>query len=125
MNRYSSDLFKPKYIKTLDREFYSKAFICKVKTRQNGDKYTQIYSKNKISTDCPLTGVCYDNNILQPVYDFLKKPTNDTLKDLFRDIESAIEKCYSDMDTWLYSEEFIKEELINQETEFIENGSIW
>lgn len=125
INNYYSDLFKPKYIKTIGRELRCKQFICKVSKNYKGEPYTQIFSKNRISQDnCPLTGVCYDNDVLRPVYDFLKRPTKSTFEELIREIESAITKCYDDSDEWLNSDEFIKDEIEANEYEFDEDGNI-
>lgn len=127
INNYYSDLFKPTYIKSLDREVKTRAFICKVRKDYKGNLYTQIYSKTKVDDCCTLTGVCYDMDILQPVYDFLKSPDKSTtFEDLIKDIcESSINKAYRDAEEWLYSEEFIKEELENNDREFTEDGEIY
>ena len=125
INNYYSDLFKPEYIKTLDREFKANAFICKVKTNHKGEKYTQIFSKFKVSNECVLTGVCYDNNILEPIYSFLKKPTNETFEDLLQDIGHAISRAYSDMEEWLYSVEYITDSIQGNDYEFTKEGNIF
>lgn len=125
VNKYYSDLFTPKYIKTVDGEKYYRQFICK---RYKGLKgmYTQIYSRMKISNDkCPLTGCCYDNDILQPIYDFMAKiNTSTTLEDLFNSIENAISKCFSDTEEWVNSDEFITEEINANEYTFTESGKL-
>lgn len=125
VNNYYSDLFKPKYIKTIDRHVFWPQFICK---RLNGTvtpEYTQIYSKNFRVNSCSLTGVCYDNDVLQPVYDFLKKPTNDTFADLIEDIENAIKKLYSDTEDYYNSAEYIKETIEANDYDFTEDGQMY
>lgn len=126
VNNYYSDLFKPKYIKAIDGIKTGRQFIFKVHKSHKGESYTQVYSKNFVSPDnCPLTGVCYDNDILKPVYDFLKKPDNSTtFEDLIRDIESAISKTYSDTEEWINSDEFIIDAIEANEMEFTESGKI-
>ena len=91
VNNYGHKLFKPSYIRTIDgRKNLSKLYFCKYFTNKQGETFTQIYSKWKPFTGCcTLTGVCYDNDILQPVYDFLKKPTaKTTFQDLIDEIRS-------------------------------------
>lgn len=77
VNNYYNNLFTPKYIKTIDRELKCKQFICKVYDGVKG-RFTQLFSKLTMVNDgCPLTGVCYDNDILEPVYEFLKNPNKE------------------------------------------------
>jgi len=124
VNHYYSDLFKPKYIKTLDGELYYRQFICK---RYKGTKgmHTQIFSRMKVDNCCVLTGCCYDDDILKPIYDFLAKiNTSITLEDLFNDIESAISKCFTDTEEWTNSDEFIIEEIESNSYTFTEDGEI-
>jgi len=123
INNYYSDLFKPKYIKSINREIYSRALICKVKTGHKGNKYTQIYSKLNVSNDCILTGVCYDNDILKPIYDFLSRPDKSTTyEDLMQDVENAVTKAYQDIEDWINSDEYIIENIESNDYEFTEDG---
>lgn len=126
MNNYYSFLFTPKYIKLFHSVKNWKPFICRVKKSHKGDSYTQVYSKNFVNNDCPLTGVCYDNDILQPVYDFLKKPDKSTTyDDLLEEIESAIESTYRSTEKWLNSDEFIKDEIQANDYEFTKDGKLF
>lgn len=125
INNYSNDLFKPKYIKLINGIKTGKQFIFKVHKDHKGEPYTQIYSKNFVSDCCTLTGICYDNDILQPVYDFLKKPeSNTTFEDLIKDIENAISKCYRDTEEWINSDEYIIETIEANEYEFTQDGKL-
>jgi hypothetical protein len=125
VNNYYSDLFKPKYIKTIDGEKYYRQFICK---RYKGAKgmYTQIFSRMKVVNDgCTLTGVCYDNDILQPIYDFMAKIDQSvTFEDLMNSIESAITKCFNNTGEWINSDEFIKDEIAANNYTFTESGKL-
>lgn len=124
MNNFGNDLFKPVYLKSFDREVKSKAFICKTKESKSG-KYTLIYSKQRKDNSCVLTGVCWDNDILQPVYDFLKKPNESTdFEDLIKEVENTISKCFSETEDWLNSDEYIKDEIENGDYEFLESGEL-
>lgn len=126
LNNYGSKLFTPKYKKMIDREVKSKAYICKVNTsKRTGEEYTFLYDKQKTDNSCVLTGVCFDDDILKPVYDFLKNPTNSTnFIDLISEIEAAIQKCFDSTEQWLNSDEFITEEIENNEYDFTEAGEV-
>lgn len=125
VNNYYSSLFKPKYIKTIDRHVSWKQFICKQAKGHVTPEYTQIYSKNFKDSDCVLTGACFDNDVLQPVYEFLKKPTNSTFEDLIKDIENAIYKLYRDTGDYYNSREYIVETLESNDCcDFTSNGKM-
>jgi len=126
VNNYYSDLFKPSYIKIIHRSVYWKQFICERGKGQNGE-YTQIYSRMRISKDnCPLTGVCYDADILAPIYDFMAKiGTSTTFEDLINDISNAISKCFESTENWLNSKEFITSEFEANNYEFTQDGRIF
>ena len=85
-----------------------------------------IYSNIQFDNCCTLTGVCYDNDILQPVYDFLERPNlSTTFEDLIQEIESAISKTFDNTEEWLNSDEFIRDEIEANEYEFKADGSIF
>lgn len=126
INNYGHELFKPAYIKTIDRPVYWRQFICKVRKDKDGKEYTQIYSKNKKTDSCTLTGVCYDDDILSPVYNFLKRPAkNTTFEDLIKEIEHQISKCYESLEDWLNSDEYISEHLEINNYDFTEDGEMY
>lgn len=123
INNYYTDLFKPKYIRCIDRELHCKQFICKVNKYKDGKTSTFLYSKLKFDNCCVLTGVCYDDDILEPIYNFLKRPdSKTTFEDLIQDIEAAIQKTFNNTEEWLNSDEFITETIEANEYEFTEDG---
>lgn len=124
VNNYYNTLFTPKYIKTIDRELKCKQFICKVHAGVKG-KFTQLFSKlTRVNDGCPLTGVCYDYDILQPVYEFLQNPKKETtFKDLIDSIESAISQTFRDAEEWVNSDEYITEQIEANEYEFTQEGN--
>lgn len=72
------------------------------------DRVSRIFSES----DCPLTGCCYDYDILEPLYKYLQKPdfkislydlVNDCLIQFFDCIQKEYEYCGSD--------EYVSEEL--------------
>lgn len=123
VNNYYSDLFTAKYIKSIDRSVKWKQFVCKIRKGKSGE-YTQLYSKIRTENSCVLTGIYYDNYILQPVYDFLAKiDTSATFEDLIKDIESAISKTFSNNEDWINSDEYITGEIEANEYEFTVDGN--
>jgi hypothetical protein len=128
VNNYGYKLFFPSYIRTIDgRKNLSRLYFCKYFKNREGQEFTQIFSKWKpFSNSCTLTGVCYDNDILEPIYEFLKKPTaKTTFRDLIGEIQSSISKCYQNTEEWINSEEFIIDELEANEYEFTYDGKIY
>lgn len=126
VNNYYDDLFKSKYIKSIDRFVNYKPFICRNRLDYKKNPYTMIYSRLNRTNDEVLTGVCYDDDILKPIYDFLKKPDkNTTLDDLANDIGDAISKVFDDVEKWTNSDEFIREEIDANNYQFLENGEIY
>jgi len=123
VNNYYNELFTPTYLKSFDRAIRCKQFICKIHKDYKGNEYTQLFSKIKVDNSCTLTGVCCDNDILQPVYDFLKKiDTSLTFEDLINEIENAISKCFESNEEWVNSDEFITEEIENNDYQFTKDG---
>lgn len=126
LNNYGFALFKPKYLKCIDKAVNYRQFICKQHKDHKGEIYTLLYSKYKKSDSCVLTGVCYDDDILKPVYDFLKNPCKyTTFEDLIQDIENAISKTFQDAEEWLNSEEYIIDMIKANNYEFTENGKLY
>lgn len=84
-------------------------------------KYDKKY-KPLLDGNCPFTGYCVDENFLDPIRNFMKKPTNTTFKELMEECVyeclKAIEADYDHQN----SMEFFKEECEANEYEFNENG---
>lgn len=126
LNNYGSFLFQPKYLKCIDNAVNYKQFICKQHKDHKGEIYTQLYSKYKKTDSCVLTGVCYDDDILKPVYKFLKNPCKlTTFEDLIQDIENAISKTFQDVEDWLNSDEYIIDTIEANDYDFNENGKLY
>ena len=78
--------------------------------------------------DCPFTGVCYDENLLDPIRDFLKKPTVSqgyTWQDLVNDCANSLLECLHREGEYIYSDEGLKDMCEANDYEFAENGSIY
>lgn len=72
---------------------------------------------------CPLTGYCMDNEIIAPLYEFMRKPCNSTnFKDLLQDcFDSWVRACDKDID-YQNSDEYITETIEANEYEFTVDG---
>ena len=84
--------------------------------------------KSRLFTDSNfvLTGVCTDDGILKPIYDFLKSPdTNTTLYELMdKCLDNFFKSCRDDME-YQCSEESFEESCEINEYEFLENGKFY
>lgn len=113
LNMYSDYLFKGKYYSTQGSYL-------------NGE-FTYKYKHSKIIKDtcCVLTGYYMDDSILNPIYNFLKHPSNDiTLYDLMEDcLNSWVVTFESDIKDF-YSKESLKDFAEANGYEFYENGKM-
>lgn len=84
--------------------------------------------KSRVFTDncCVLTGYCADEDILRPIYDFLKAPdTRTTLYDLMdKCLDSFFKSCRDDME-FQCSEESFEESCAANDYEFLGNGKMY
>jgi len=111
-NNYYDNLFKGKY--------YSK-----VKYVNGTYTYKHRYSKIVKDNCCVLTGYSMDYDILQPIYDYLKKPDNRTFKELLDDcLQSWLKACSTDYEDYYSWDSFLEESEVN-EWEYTENGDIF
>ena len=104
INNYYRDLFKPKYYyKNIKRRF----------------------SKIQVQNVCIMTGYCMDNSILEPIYDFLKKPYNTDFESLLNDcLNNWLIACENDYEYW-NSAECIINEIESNDYQFLDNGNIY
>ena len=107
MNNYWYHLFRRKI-------YYHKYYYANGKRRLSNIFY------NNYSV---LTGVCSDEAILEPIYDFLKKPNEGTnFLDLMREcLDSFFRYCQSCIEDYESEENFI-EECKNNDYTFLSNG---
>ena len=95
----------------------------------NKGKVSVSYYSNiqKESKNCNLTGMCYDDDMLKPIYDFLELRNFDTtnFEDLLNSCFDAMRKTLKDEEEYMYTDEYISEEIISNDYEFTENGNIF
>ena len=108
VNNYWHILFKPK-------TYYLKGNF-------NKQRRSRIFTDNC----CVLTGYCADEDILRPIYDFLKAPdTRTTLYDLMdKCLDSFFKSCRDDME-YQCSEESFEESCAANDYEFLGNGKMY
>lgn len=76
--------------------------------------------------NCPLTGYCMDNDILDPIFKFLASPSESvTFEDLLGDcLHSWLYACRDDYEYWS-SEKGIREDIDANDYDFTEDGEIY
>lgn len=113
VNNFFDDIHKGKYFST---------------SRIENNKYVvkSRHSRIIFSRDCPLTGVCFDIDILEPMYDVLDGKHVDNVNFTFNDmieecLENWLKSAIAQYEYWL-SEECIREEIEANGYYFTENG---
>lgn len=85
-------------------------------------RLSKVFKTNNLD-NCPLTGVCYDFDFLQPIIDFLRNPDKHTTN-LDLEIPSYEEIAEKDFE-WMNTDEYISETIEANEYEFTEDGEIY
>jgi hypothetical protein len=114
-NNYADDLKKGKYYSTRGRWIDGKYH------------YKYRYSRATFEMDnCPLTGICYDYDILQPVLDCLRyKRFFDSIDDLFDECLHDFFHAWSAEKEHLNSFENFAELAACNDWEFLETGEMY
>lgn len=136
-NNYKDTLYKRKYLKHGELAVAKKPFHKMKKQTEitsncsNKGKISVSYYSNiqKESKNCNLTGVCYDEVILKPIYEFLDKRdfSNCTI-----DFESLLNNCFYELKKSIAKEvdyrnsyEAICEDLIEKDYDYTKDGQIY
>ena len=89
--------------------------------------YYNKYSKKidlVLNGNCPFTGVCFDEDFLDNIREFIKKPNNQTFEDLINDsVYNCINSGCKDYE-YQCSREAIEETISLNEYEFTEDGKM-
>lgn len=124
-NNYKRDIFKGKYYGKLTHTHKDGTKIEVSKLHPAGMRHVKKYSKCILEHSCVLTGVCYDESILQSIYDFLSKPgTHTTFEDLIENCFLSLCKDVESEYVARNTDEFISEEIEANEYEFLEDGEM-
>jgi hypothetical protein len=122
LNNYGKDLYKPKYIKSLDGERIKHNRLKRNQAKNTGNVWNTYYSAIQKETSCVFTGYCADDDILQPIYNFIQKPDNTSFDNLLGECIAAFESYLQREDDYFNSSEFAESEIEANEYDFLENG---
>jgi hypothetical protein len=119
-------LWKPKYIGCLKTNEYIKHNRIKSPINVNsvGNRFNPYYSGCQLDNCCVLTGMCYDDDFLKPIYDFIKKPTKYNLEDVINECFESLKTTIENEIEYRESEEAILETIEANGYEFDEYGNI-
>jgi hypothetical protein len=124
-NAYQYDLTGLRLRKFIINNFYSNLYESKLIYKK---RYKVRKSKLFKNRCCVLTGVCYDESILQPVYNLIENYSNEydslTFEQLIRDCLYSLRKDIDSEIEYNQSEEAILETIDANDYEFDANGNI-
>lgn len=133
LNNFGETLYKRKYLKSGQLSNERKPFHRMMKQSEitnncpNKGKFSISYYSNiqKESKNCNLTGMCYDDDMMQPIYDFLELRTfdNTNFDDLLNSCFDAMRKTLKDEEEYMYTDEYISEEILANDLEFTKDGN--
>lgn len=135
INNFYSDLFRRKYLGWSKAEIGKscnprKHRMKKFSTDYKGALSCSYWSNTQKEKTCVLTGVCYDMDLLDPIYNFIA--WNNPKNDVVQDIESLIDECFESLRTSIEKEveyrnsnEAIAENLEDNDYDFTENGELY
>lgn len=123
-NNYLPDIRKGKYRST---NSVAKHPCVKVTTYKNGNTFSAFYSRIFFEYDnCPLTGTCYDYDILKPILDFRKNPNDSiTFEELLQDCLVSLAKALEREYDYINSDEAKIQHLIDSYMQFLESGEVY
>lgn len=117
-------LYKPKYLKSYD-DHKTHRMIKNIIALNTGNKYSLAYSNIQKETSYNLTGVCYDDVFLKPIYDFLQKPTkNKNFEDIISDCFYCLKKSIENEIEYMQSMEYFAELCEMNNYYFTEQGEM-
>lgn len=126
-NNFGKSLYKGRYY-----SLWSKTEKSYIHHKEGYPVLKKRYSKVLFDNCCVLTGVCYDDTLLQPVYEFLEDYRGKSDYYSYMNFEQLMQDCFtrleSDIDSeveYRTSDEGIIEELQESDTQYREDGSIF
>lgn len=90
------------------------------------DYYCKYDKKRKplLEGNCPFTGVCFDEDFLDPIREFIKKPYSITFNDLMEECCNGVILTGCKDYEYQQSDEALEEHFEANDTEFDEDGNI-
>lgn len=123
LNNFFKALYTRRYFTLLDGN--RKHRMCVNHTRRDGTGFSQVYSNIRYNLGgCPLTGVCYDDDILSPFYEFINKPDTRTFQDLIEEGFTNLKQSIESECEYQYTDEAIIETIEANDYEFTEDGEL-
>lgn len=117
-------LYKAKYLKHFNSHKNHRMVKNKTANR-TGKEYGMAYSNVQEVRDCTLTGVCWNEDFLDPIYSFIKNPnSNETFQDVISDCFSSLRKAIEREIEYQQSDEAIIENIEANEYRFEQDGSL-
>lgn len=119
-------LYKPKYIGCLKTNEYirHKRIKSPINVNSVGNRFNPYYSGCQFTNCCTLTGACYDDSLLSPIYEFIKNPNDSDFEDVIKECFNNLEKDINNEIDYQNSEQAILETIEANNYEFNENGEI-
>lgn len=131
-NNYKSHLFEGKYYKSwtskekIKHRKVKSTIISKETGWSNKEIFGQYWNKYhggpKLEHSCVFTGMCYDEDLLDPIYKFLDKPNKGDFKDLLEDCLTSLNKSVEDEIKGNLADENVAGTIIANEYEFTKDG---
>lgn len=136
MHEIDGDDIKGKYLwRYLMENVWDDINPRKVYHTKEWDREKSDYAKKRTSRilhqrwqDCPLTGMCYGYDILEPIAEYMSKPYEEdyTLDDLIHDCLDRFFSAWQKEIEWCNSYEGVKEWLTEyDDNEYYENGEVF
>jgi hypothetical protein len=126
-NNYSRYLYKGKYYGKLSQFDKCGDPLVVDKEHPAGLRHIVRRSRCTLECSCVLTGVCYDEDVLEPLYKFLDDPRtfNGDIEDLLEDCVHSLCKAVQSEYDYRNSDEGISEELKLSDVSFLVNGDLF
>ncbi len=131
LNNFGTTLYKRKYLKTGENtKMFKNAHRMmrqkEIKSGINKGLFYPVYYSNifVVGNDCNLTGMCYDFDMMQPIYDFLELRSfdNTNFDDLLNSCFDAMRETLKEEENHMQTDEYISEEITINSLEFTKDG---
>lgn len=133
-NNFGDELFTRKYLKDgglfdakKPNHRMRKQYQITTKCPNQGKFSSSFYSNIQKDNCCVLTGICYDDDMLSPIYKFLKMrdfEKSPCFEGLLEECTEALRKSLENEDEYRNSDEAKTEEIEANEYEFDEDGEM-
>lgn len=128
-NNYRRYLWKGRYhtVEIKDKKVMHNRVKCSGPYK-SGNYHNAYYSAVFVDYNCcVLTGVCYDDDLLKPIYDFMNaRPEGSILttnfQDLLEDCYFALKNSIENESDYMQTDEYIDEQMEGECKMFLENG---